>query len=155
MEVYAKRSLNGITQLWSTIFLPPVLILVYLIIINFDFSELETAYWIIGLILLLTSILYLVLFGKTLLLPEIVIEGDRESLHIHKRKHLDDVVSVHDIVDIIAIKNGRMSFLRLNTVKRSYGKLIIKTMEQRFELYPIANVDDVKKVLDKLYQIRY
>ncbi len=154
MNIYAKRSLNGLIQLWATIVLPPLLILVYLIIINFDFSQFDVSYYIIGGILLAASILYLVLFGKTLLLPDIVIEGDNDILHIHKRKHLDEEVYIHDIVDIIAVKNARMTFLRLSTVNRSYGKLTIKTMNKTYELYPVAKVDEVKKVLDKRYQTK-
>ena len=149
MEVYAKRSLSGLIQLWITIVLPPILILVYFIVIRFDFSQVESAYWIVGSVLLLASILYLLVFGKTLFLPDKVIQGKDSHLIVSTRKNHPEDVLFTDIVDMIAIKNGRMSFLRLSTTNRSYGKLTIKTMQKTYQLYPIANIDEVKKRLEK------
>lgn len=150
METIAKRSLSGFIQLWITIVLPPILILVYLIVISFDLSQLETTYWILGLILLATSVLYVVLFGSTLFLPKVVVEGDGKSLHIHKHRTKDDIIPYQDILSVIAVKNARMTLLRINAVKRTYGKLTIKTNKQTYHLYPIESIDEVKQQLDKL-----
>lgn len=152
MEVLVRRSLNGLIQLWVTIVLPPILILAYLIFIQFDFSQVDFAYWVVGTILLTASILYAVLFGKTMFLPNIVIKGDEKKLHIYTGLKHEEAVELFDIVDIIAIKNGRMAFLRLNTVNRLYGKLIIKTMQRKYELYPVSKVDEAKKRLEKYIQ---
>ncbi len=149
MKVYAKRSLSGLIQLWATVVLPPVLILIGLIVLNFDLSQIDTSYIVIGVILLFASILYLVLFGKTMFLPSDVILGNHDALYIHTRKHHEVVLYDKDIVNILAIKNARMSFLRLMKTQRSYGKLIIKTVHKTYHLYPISNVDIVKNELDK------
>ena len=148
MDIVAKRSLPGLIQVWSTIVFPPALILVYLIYINFDVSVIETAYWVIGAILLFTSVVYLFLFGKTLFLPKDVVTSRDGKFFIHKRSHHEESVSLHDIVDVSAIKNSRMSFLRLNPAQRSYGKLIIKTLDKTYDLFPIANVDDAKNNIE-------
>ncbi len=152
MEVYAKRSLTGFIQLWGTIVIPPLLIIVYLFVIQFDVSQIDTVYWVIGVILIATSILYMVLFGSTLFLPKNVIEADDDSFHVHKRKHQDIVIPFADIIDIIAVKSARMTFLRINAVKRSYGKLSIKTRDKTYHLYPIERIDEIKKVLEHVYQ---
>ena len=152
MTVFARRSLSGLIQLWITIVLPPILILAYLIYIRFDLSVVETAYWIVGSFLLTASVLYAVLFGKTLFLPDLVIEGDEEKLFIHLNKRHVETISLHDLVDVMAIKNSGMMFLRISAAHRTYGKLIIKTMQKTYQLYPISKVDDAKKKLNKFIQ---
>lgn len=150
MEVLARRSLPGLLQLWATVVLPPVFIVIYLYAIGFDLSSMDVAYWIIGGILLVTSIFYLILFGKTMFLPQFVIEKDGDRLTLHTGLKHDYHIDMHDIVDVIAVKSAKMSFLRLNPVSRTYGKLIVKTMDKTYTFYPIAAVDEVKKQLEKL-----
>lgn len=152
MDVYARRSLSGLIQLWITIVLPPVLIIIYLIYLKFDVSKIETAYWIVGVLLLIASVLYAFLFGRTMFLPDIVIDSDDEKIYIHTGLKHVETVEHYDIVDVMAVKNSRMMFLRLNAAGRMYGKLIIKTMQKKYELYPVSKVDDAKKRLDKLIQ---
>lgn len=149
MEVYAKRSLNGLIQLWATILLPPIVILIYLIYMRFDFMHIERAYIIIGIILLMTSILYTSLFGKTLFLPDIVIEGNQHELYIHKRKNQTITINKSDILEIFAVEHARMSLIRFNRRKRSYGKLMIKTKNKKINLFPIENVEQVKQFIQK------
>jgi hypothetical protein len=99
----------------------------------------------------MTSFLYLFVFGKTLFLPKEVIKASDDKLIIYRRSHHEEIIQLIDIVDIMAVKNSQMSFMRLSHSSRSYGKLTLKTMQKTYELYPIANVDETKKKLEHLW----
>ncbi len=149
MKTYAKRSTYGFIQLWITIVLPPLFVLAYLWYINFDFSLIETSYWIIGILLLVVSLMYGLIFGDTMFMPKTVVEGDHEGIYIHLRKNKVETIGYLAVIDIVAVNNYR-TILRSFSANRSFGKLMIKTADKTYKLYPIKNVEFVKGELDKI-----
>ena len=149
MKEYAKRSTYGFIQLWITIVLPPIFVLAYLVYIQFDFTQIETTYWIIGILLLGVSFMYGMLFGDTMFIPKIVVEGNHEGLHIHLSNKKVETISYLSVIDITGVNNYR-SLFRYFSVNRSFGKLMIKTADKTYKLYPIQNVEQAKSEIEKI-----
>ncbi len=148
MDVNIERSIKGLIELYLEIFMPVLIIIIYLLTLQFDFSLVQTYGWILMSLCILYSFTSLILYGEGLFLPKTPITIDHDGLHLHITPQRDVIISYYDILEVESIYRKRR-VLRYRFMNRSYGKINIKTSEKTYTLYPIDSIEYVKEEILK------